>query len=95
MPQKRNFNRPARPNGRFAPETRSLQRPPPVVAREIVVYGKPFIVLEDKEKNTFIYKAGAWVPHTESIAECRQTCQVKELPQQLNRMTRYEIRCPE
>jgi hypothetical protein len=50
--------------------------------------------MEDEQKNTFIYEGGAWVPHSASIAECRQTCQVKELPQKVNRMTRYEIRCP-
>ena len=51
--------------------------------------------MEDGEKNTFIYKAGAWIPHEASIAQCRATCQVKELPQRVNRMIRYEIRCPE
>jgi len=77
-------------------DTRSLRRPPEFTGRQApVVYGKAFIILEDAEKNTFIYKAGAWVPHTASIAECRATCQVKQLPQSVNRMTRYEIRCPE
>jgi hypothetical protein len=60
-----------------------------------VVYGKPFIVLEDKDKNTFVYEGGNWVPYSESIAECRKTCQVKELPQRVNQRTRYEVRCPE
>jgi hypothetical protein len=76
--------------------TRSLRRPPEITSRQAaVVYGKAFIVLEDEQKNTFIYKAGAWIPHSASIAECRQTCQVKQLPQRVNRMIRYEIRCPE
>ena len=59
-----------------------------------VQYGKPFILLEDSDKKTFEYKSGARVPYTMSIAECRQDCQVKELPQKVNRMTRYEVRCP-
>ena len=76
--------------------TRSLHRPPEVTQRTApVVYGKAFIVLEDEAKNTFIFKGGAWVAHTASIAECRQSCQVKELPQRVNKMTRYEVRCPE
>jgi hypothetical protein len=57
-------------------------------------YGKPFILLEDANKNTFEYQGGAWVPHTMTIAECREACQVTELPQKVNRMTRYEIRSP-
>lgn len=60
-----------------------------------VTYGKPFIVAEDEKKNTFVYKAGEWIPHTESIAECRKTCLVKELPQRLGKMIRYEVRSPE
>jgi hypothetical protein len=77
-------------------DTRSLRRPPELAQRTApVVYGKAFIVLEDEAKNTFIFKGGAWVAHTASIAECRQSCQVKELPQRVNKMTRYEVRCPE
>lgn len=56
-------------------------------------YGKPFILMEDENKNTFEFKGGAWVPHDRSIADCRQDCQVTELQQKVNRMTRYEIRC--
>jgi hypothetical protein len=76
-------------------ELRGLRRPPePTEKLAPVVYGKPFILLEDAQKNTFIYKAGAWVPHSASIAECRQDCLVKELPQRLNQMVRYEVRSP-
>ena len=64
------------------------ERPPPVV------YGKPFILLEDSEKSTFIFKAGSWIPYGESIAECRETCKVKQLPQRVNQMIRYEVRAP-
>ena len=59
-----------------------------------VVYGKPFILLEDANRNTFEYKNGAWIPHDMSMAECRVSCQVKELPQKVNMMTRYEVRAP-
>jgi hypothetical protein len=67
---------------------RVFEKKPPVQ------YGKPFILLEDANKNTFEYKAGAWVPHAMSIAECRVECQVNELPQKVNSMTRYEVRLP-
>jgi hypothetical protein len=68
----------------------------PVLTQPVraVVYGKPFIVMEDEGKNTFIYRAGEWVPHSATIAECRQTCQVKALPQGVGKMTRYEVRSP-
>ena len=99
MPQKR---RPAQPNKR-----QQASRPSPgsqrsglasIVPVERVaptVYGKAFIVAEDAAKNTFHFHGGAWVPYEDSIAECRRTCLVKELPQKLNNMTRYEIRRPE
>ena len=57
-------------------------------------YGKPFIVLEDGQKNTFEYLKGAWVPYSISIAQCRESGEVKELPQKINKMTRYEVRLP-
>jgi hypothetical protein len=66
----------------------AADRPPPKV------YGQPFVVMEDENKGTFVYKSGAWVAHSMSIAECRASCQVTELPQKVKRMTRYEIRCP-
>jgi len=56
------------------------------------VYGKPFILLEDTSKNTFWFKGGRWVAHTQTIAEYRENSQVKELPQKVNGMTRYEVR---
>jgi len=94
-------NRPRQNNNRgrgFDPNspTRSLRRPPEPTASQAVAYGKPFIVMEDEAKKTFVYKAGAWVEFEASIAECRQSsCQVKQLAQKVNRMTRYEVRCPE
>ena len=67
---------------------RAAQREPPKK------YGEPFVVLEDKEKQTFTFARGAWVPFELSIAECREECMVKALPQKVNNMTRYEIRSP-
>ena len=66
----------------------------PRVARVPVQYGAPFIVLEDSDKKTFEYANGAWTPYAMSIAECKKSCQVKELPQKVNNKTRYEIRVP-
>jgi hypothetical protein len=76
--------------------TRSLRRPPdPSERQAAVAYGKPFILLEDDAKKTFVFKGGNWVEFEASIAECRQSCQVKQLAQKVNRMTRYEVRAPE
>lgn len=85
-------------SGRRPQRTRSAA--PPVAARPVwekkapVQYGKPFVLLEDEQKQTFVFQAGNWVAHAMSIAECRQSCQVKELPQKVNGMNRFEIRCP-
>ena len=93
MAHKRHFNHQRK-------RTRSSAPPPPPLRYESVerklptIFGKPFILMEDEQKNTFVYKAGTWIPHTMSVAECRKDCQVNELPQKVNRMTRYEIRCP-
>lgn len=57
-------------------------------------YGKPFVLLEDDRKQTFQFQAGAWVPYERSIAECRVDCDVKQLAQKVNNMTRYEVRLP-
>jgi hypothetical protein len=96
MAQKRRFIQNKRQAARAPLENRALRHAPePIERPRPVVYGKPFFVLEDAEKNTFIYQAGEWVSYTSSIAECRQTCQVKELPQRINGRIRYEIRAPE
>ena len=80
---------------RLAPQVRGLARAPDLAdLPQRVVYGKSFILMEDADKNTFIYRAGAWVPYEASIAECRRTCQVKALPQGVGKMTRYEVRAP-
>jgi hypothetical protein len=80
-------SRPPRAAPVSAPRVVMEKKPP-------VVYGKAIIVLEDEAKCTFEFDKGAWVPYPMSIAECRRECLVKELPQKVNRMTRYEVRCP-
>jgi hypothetical protein len=67
---------------------------PVYVRKEVVEYGKPFIVMEDSEKNTFAYDGSAWVPYGKSIADCKANGQVKVLPQKVNGKTRYEVRQP-
>src|ERR1041384_8307864 len=93
MPQRNRFSnqRKVRRAAANAPPPRA----PIVYEKKIPVnYGKPFIVMEDEQKNVFVFKGGSWVPYALTIVECKQECQVKELPQKVNRMTRYEIRCP-
>ncbi len=96
MGKKKRFhgNRPKkRPN-------RASHVPPPLAAlptekKPPVEYGKPFTLLEDESKATFEFTGGSWVPYSMTIAECRQnSCKVQELPQKVNRKTRYEVRCP-
>jgi hypothetical protein len=80
---------------RLAPQVRSLARAPSLAdLPQRVVYGKAFILMEDAEKNTFVYKAGEWVAYEATIAELRRTCQVKALSQGVGKMTRYEVRAP-
>jgi len=67
---------------------------PVYVLKEPVEYGDMFIVMEDAEKNTFSYNGSAWVAHTMSIAECKQECMVKALPQKVGGKIRYEVRAP-
>ena len=95
MPQRNRFNHKRQKPRRGTPQASTSREAPRVYEKKAPVqYGKPFVLLEDASKNTFEFTGGAWVPHPMSIAECRVECQVKELPQQVNRMTRYEIRCP-
>jgi hypothetical protein len=70
------------------------EAPPVIEKKPPTVYGKPFILMEDENRNTFDYKGGKWIPHAMTIAECRLTCLVKELPQKVKNMTRYEIQSP-
>jgi hypothetical protein len=66
-----------------------------VAARPKIVpkrYGKPYIVMEDDRKQTFIFDGGSWVAYSRSIAQCRaDQCQVKPLAQRVNNMLRYEV----
>ena len=84
------------PKKRATPPPSSGPPEPPraITKRRPVQYGKPFILLEDANKNTFEFKNGAWVSHPMSIAEYRIESQVKPLPQKVNSMTRYEVRSP-
>jgi hypothetical protein len=96
MAQKHRFRHQKRHNMPSpAPRTAAPPEAPRVYEKKApVTYGKPFIVMEDAEKNTFEFKGGAWIPHGMSIAECRRDCKVTELSQKVNGMTRYEIRAP-
>jgi hypothetical protein len=81
---------------------RPFTPPPPAPERRAAAaekrakteYDKPFILLEDSNKDTFEFKAGQWARHPMSIAEYRENSLVKELAQKVNGMTRYEIRYP-
>lgn len=99
MAQKRRYSPPNKRQAASRPASatpRSMLVPlAPVERVAPTVYGKAFIVAEDASKNTFVFQQGAWVAYHESIAEARRTCLVKELPQKLNNMTRYEVRVPE
>ena len=95
MAQKHRFQNQRSRRGPRTPHAAVPAEPRPVYEKKApVVYGKPVVVLEDESKNTFEFQQGAWIPFAMSIAECRHECQVKELPQKVNRMTRYEIRRP-
>jgi hypothetical protein len=87
----RNKNKPQSSRPRASEPTAApkvFERKPPVQ------YGKPFILLEDLDKNTFEYAAGVWIPYGLTIAQCRKDYLVKELPEKLNGKTRYQVRCP-
>jgi len=95
MAQKHRFHQRAkRGNRRPSPAAPPVERRPVLEKKPPVVYGQPITVLEDEAKNTFEFQQGAWIPFSMSIAESRRECLVKELPQKVNRMTRYEIRYP-
>ncbi len=93
---RRNHRHNHRPKQRGGTASSPLTRAPlePLERKAPVTYGQPFIVLEDEEKNTFVYNGGKWIGYEATIAECRVDCQVKVLPQKINGMTRYEVSCP-
>lgn len=78
---------------RAAPQSLPIARPALElsVTKTKVTYGKPIILLEDNQKQAFVYRGGQWVHYEKSIAECRLDCQVKQLLQKINGRTRYEV----
>jgi hypothetical protein len=93
MAHQNRFNKHRKQSSRSA-RPRVMEKPAIPERKPPTVYGKPFIVLEDGQKNAFKYGNGAWLPYELSIAQCRREGEVKELPQQINNMTRYEVRLP-
>jgi hypothetical protein len=81
-------NQPKRRSSSAPPTVRSV---PVLSPKPKVVYGQPIVLLEDIQKNVFIYRSGQWVQFDKSIAECRVNCQVTELSQKIKGMTRYEV----
>jgi hypothetical protein len=95
MAQRRHHNAKRQKPRAGAPHPAAVRQPVAAAEKKPpITYGKPFVLLEDDQKDTFIYSAGQWVRHAKTIAECRRDCQVKELAQKINGMTRYEVCSP-
>ena len=95
MAQRQRFSKKRQHARLMAPRASTPREAPPVLERKPPTeYGKPFIVMEDTQKNTFEFKVGSWIPYGRTIAQCRKECQIKMLPQKVNNMTRYEVREP-
>jgi hypothetical protein len=92
MAQRNRFNNHRRSSR--GPRHTPVERPAIPPRRPPTTYGKPFIILEDEQKNAFKYGNGAWLPYEMTIAQCRQEGIVEQLPQKINGMTRYEVRLP-
>lgn len=90
----RAYYKKSKPNHRIRRDPVEPSAPRIFERRPPTQYGQPIIILEDADKNTFEFSKGAWVPFGMTIAECREECQVRTLPQQVNGKTRYEIRMP-
>lgn len=88
-----NNRRPARSSAPMSPFARQQQELEGAEVAPRTTYGPPFVVMEDKDKKTFVFNGSSWVPHSMSIAECRRTCQVKELSKMKDK-TRFEVREP-
>lgn len=86
-----NNNKPNRRSAAPEPTTRTREAPE---RKAPVIYGQPFTVLEDKDKNAFVFNGGQWVLYERSIKECQVDCQVKQLSQKINGMTRFEVCAP-
>lgn len=94
-PARPSNNKRSRPGGKRGDRAAPVREPPPVYERKPpVVYGEPFVVMENLQRETFVFVGGAWAPFEKSIAECRQDCRVTELSQKIKGMTRYEVRRP-
>jgi hypothetical protein len=93
-PKNRYAYKPQKQRTRHVPDLAPVATAEPRIKKADIEYGKPYILLEDINKDVFEYKGGAWVAHPRTISECRVDCQVKELPQKVNKMTRYEVRSP-
>ena len=92
MAQRRHFNQ-----NRRKPPSRGSNLPPAAVLTPLPrsnpkQYRAAFVLMENDKKQTFQYQNGAWIEFERSIADCRVDCQVKQLSQKVNNMTRYEIR---
>jgi len=94
MAQRRPFNQTRRKGNGKGPIHAPIELPKPLPRFVPKQYGAPFVLLEDDQKKTYEYRGGAWVQYERSIAECKVDCQVKQLAQRVNNMTRYEIRLP-
>ena len=95
MGQRNNHNRqpPKRRGAASAPS--HLKAAPATIPRpKAIEYGKPFVVLEDGRKNVFVIQDGKLVSHATSIADYRRNSRVKEMPQKIKGLTRYEICLP-
>jgi hypothetical protein len=96
MAQYNRFNRRGGKKQYRSSRATAIERPAIEIpqSREPLSFGKPFIVLEDAQKTTFEYRQGGWIPFAMTISQCRSEGHVKELPQKINNMTRYEVRLP-
>ncbi|HND52335.1 MAG TPA: hypothetical protein PLV92_08055 [Pirellulaceae bacterium] len=94
MAQKHRFNNKRDRGGNRAGSDRRAAPLPAYQPPPVITYGPVVLVLEDEQGRTFEFQNGAMVPFGMSMAECRRTCQVKELAQKIKEMTRYEVRRP-
>jgi hypothetical protein len=93
MARQNRFKNNRRKNSRSTPGVAVEKRPRIPARKPPALFGKPFVVLEDEEKNTFSYQGGAWVPYAMTIKQCRdEGHDVRELSQKISKMIRYEVR---
>lgn len=92
MAQRRHFNQNRRKHPSRGSNLPPTAAPTPLPRSTPKRYGTAFVLMENDQKQAFQYQNGAWVEFERSIADCRVDCQVKQLSQKVNNMTRYEIR---